>query len=213
MTLVLAAVFNAHQVLGDDRDWDPFASGKCYRTHDRSSAKSQWLWISGIGLYAVTLCVQLTERGQDAVSRLTTSLKDSCKWMGTRWIDQTDRISASFSIFLHPSPSKSRLGAVHALLQGLLYLTCWTAAIALTWSFIQFSAIWSAGEGFHAVEVAFFAAYTAWNTWDVVDLRASNRPLLIGSESSWGFGQVLPVFLLVTVGLNFFDAAKETFEK
>lgn len=48
--------------------------------------------------------------------------------------------------------------------------------------------------------------FAAWNTYDIIDLKLSNRPLLQSSESSWGFCQVLPVVLIASIIISILDA-------
>ena len=159
ITLVLAVVFNAHQVLSDESDWDPFDSGKCYRIHDTSAAASQWLWIVGMGLFTATLCVQLTTCGRKRVKSMADFFKDICKKLGTRWIILVEDISGCiFGLFI-PSAQSSRFMTMCTALPGCLYLICLTVALVVACSFVQFWAVWSAGEGFQAVEVTFFTGF------------------------------------------------------
>lgn len=212
ITLALAAAFDIKQVLGKKREWDPFASGKCYRVHDMSALDAQWLWIAGMGLYAVTLCVQMTARGQERVDYLAGLLKNGCKKLGMHLVSQVEETSGLVKL-LGPSTRMPYLTTVCALVPRSLWSAFLAIAFGLTWSLSQFLGVWSAGQGFQAVEVVVYTALNAWNTWNIIDLKVSNKKLLTDSESSWGFGQLLPLFLLLMLGLNFFDAAKETWEK
>jgi hypothetical protein len=60
----------------------------------------------------------------------------------------------------------------------------------------QFLAIWWFGDGFYALEVAFYIGMWAWSFYDIVDLKLSNKTLIVGNEMAWGFGQVLAVVLM-----------------
>ena len=57
IALVLLATFVAFQTQSEQQDWDLLQSGKCYRCHDSSSTTSSWLWVAGLSLYALTLCL------------------------------------------------------------------------------------------------------------------------------------------------------------
>lgn len=48
---------------------------------------------------------------------------------------------------------------------------------------VQFIAIWSDGIGFHALEVAVYIAIAGWITRDLVDLKDSNRLLLLAPQA------------------------------
>jgi hypothetical protein len=74
-----------------------------------------------------------------------------------------------------------------------------------------FGAIWSYGSTFGPLVIIEIVAYfglSAWSVFDIIDLKLSNKPLLDGSESTWGFGQVLPVVLLMLVGFKFFESIR-----
>ena len=216
IALILLAASNALQIRSEKQDWDCFESGKCYRYHeyDYSIPASSWLWVAGLSLYALVLCLQLIfllhPHGENNWKAFTYILPDKLKKAGKLCLDQADEVPPRFHDCLKPTASKSRARAVAALLVTCFKLIVLTILLSLAWGFLQFWAIWSAGRGFQAVEVAFYAGSALWNTVDVIDLKLSNSPLLTGSEDSWGFGQVLPLYLLLMLGFNLFDVAEKT---
>ena len=105
-----------------------------------------------------------------------------------------------------------RARAILDLLLTCLKLLGLTVLLLVAWCILQFWAIWSAGRGFQLIDVVFYAGFAAWNTFDVIGLKHSNKSLLTGSEQSWGFGQVLPLYLLLMLGFNLLGVAEDTLE-
>lgn len=206
ITLVLATVYNTLQVVSDKRDWDPYSQGQCYRYHDRSAWGSQWLWIVGEALYAVTVAVQFTARGRKRVDFVTESAKKACLKLGQYCVDSWTKCWS-----LWTRSRGSNLIAVSKLVRDGFLSTTASLLLLLISASVQFCAVWCVSEGFQAIEVTCYIAFAAWNTFDIVDMKFSNAALLVGSESSWGFSQVLPMVLLVSLVFGLLDAIKETF--
>ena len=215
IAVVLLAVFTALQIRSEKQGWDFFESGKCFRYHDYSIPASSWLWVAGLSLYALILCLQslflLHPHGEKNWKAFTHVFPDKLKKAGKLCLDQADEVPPRFHGCLKPTASKKRALAIVALLVTCSKLIVLTILLSLAWGFLQFWAIWSAGRGFQAVEVTFYAGFALWNTFDVIDLKLSNSPLLTGSEDLWGFGQVLPLYLLLMLGFNLFDVAEKTY--
>ncbi|KAK1080341.1 hypothetical protein LTR33_005626 [Friedmanniomyces endolithicus] len=60
-----------------------------------------------------------------------------------------------------------------------------------------------------AVTAVANSAFLVWNMEDVISTKVLNIPLAIDSGPPWGFGQVLPMVLLLAVLLTGLDAARE----
>jgi hypothetical protein len=80
--------------------------------------------------------------------------------------------------------------------------------IILAWIFFQFLALVAYGNSESLALVLAYFGFEAWNTYDIVDLKNSNKDLIEGSEEEWRFGQVVPVVLLALIVLQTFDAAE-----
>lgn len=77
ITLVLAIVFNTLQVQSDRWDWDICTGGcKCYRSHDRSTWRSELLWLAGLSLMAITLALKMTTVGGNWVKSVFNRLDE-----------------------------------------------------------------------------------------------------------------------------------------
>ena len=168
-------------------------------------------------MYALTLLaeffVKLHTPRNKKMKKLADVVVDGLKAYGKRCVALGDVMLAAFKGFQTSTTWTERLLAAVAFAIVGLGLLILSVPLFLAWCFVQFWAVWSAGRGFQAVEVVFYIGFTAWNTFDLIDLKISNSALLTSSESSWGFGQVLPLALLLMLVFNLFDAAKETYEK
>ncbi|UKZ76983.1 hypothetical protein TrVFT333_004699 [Trichoderma virens FT-333] len=80
---------------------------------------------------------------------------------------------------------------------GILSLACWIV--------IQWIAVWSFGDGFLPFTWFCYSLFNAWNVFDVVSLWQLNKDLLPGDEREWGFGQVLPLIMLLSILLSAVD--------
>lgn len=47
--------------------------------------------------------------------------------------------------------------------------------------------------------------FVGWNTYDIIDVKLSNKDI-VTDETAWGFGQILPVVMLILVLLSIIDA-------
>ena len=71
---------------------------------------------------------------------------------------------------------------------------------------MQLMAFISFGDGYYPLLLAASTGFMAWNTYDIIDLKNSNAHLIVGDESTWGFGQVLPMLLTSSIGFQTIDA-------
>ncbi|KAM7205905.1 hypothetical protein V8F33_000735 [Rhypophila sp. PSN 637] len=63
----------------------------------------------------------------------------------------------------------------------------------------QWLAIWCYGDGFYPLLWFCYFGFNVWNTISVISLLIMNHPLVDHEEMDWGFGQVLPVVLLLAI--------------
>ena len=61
--------------------------------------------------------------------------------------------------------------------------------------------------------VLFYVGMFAWGLYDLVDLKINNAHLLEGSETSWGFGQILAVVLILVLIFELLDAVKSKYRR
>jgi hypothetical protein len=79
-------------------------------------------------------------------------------------------------------------------------------------------AVWSYGKSPSPEFFVLYYVFVSWNTWDIIMLKVSNKPLVDDKETETGFGQVLAIVILYQIFLNVVDiwkgkphSAKRTF--
>jgi hypothetical protein len=119
----------------------------------------------------------------------------------TRWMESISRIRSTFEgkFFGNPRPEKISYIVSHPRVLGqILCRIIW-------WLLVRFFSLWIGGLRDHYDLTFVYLAIEVWETLLLLDLKLSNHHLLDGSESSWGFGQVLPIFMLAMIGLSVLD--------
>jgi hypothetical protein len=194
-SVVLAVVYQSLAIRREQwpqtSQWDPFRSGFCFRTHDNSGTGQNLMWIIGLACYATYLAVFLliARSGEtSSVSQFGTNIKTLEITTIRRYMRLVDE-----------SLNGWRCTAAE-ILKGLSYIP-----IILWWLLLAWCALWSVGSESPILVIAYWG-FAVWNTYDIIDYKLSNRPLLQSSESSWGFGQVLPVVLMASIIISILDA-------
>jgi hypothetical protein len=203
---ILFVTFQIHVYFREQNQWDPFIDNHCYRCHDHSAPKSSWLWIAGQLLYPTSLLLMLKSQGRwllNAWNRWTDiKMNNLGEWCSTTAVDVRLKFSTTF---FSETRSIVKIKFVGKVLLFILGITLYS----LAWCVLQFMAVWSYGIGWYPLEVIIYTAFASWDTFDIIDLKISNKPLLDGSENTWGFGQVLPMVLLAMIIFNTMDAFQE----
>ncbi|KAK0365090.1 hypothetical protein LTR02_000542 [Friedmanniomyces endolithicus] len=204
VSLVLGLVNNVSLTL--DEQWNSETSGLCFRYNDFSSRNIQWFWIAGLCLLTARTAVEI------AFPKVTLALDRVDEWASRseRWLIRRTRqawgdVSA---VPMSISGVQKRGGFVQSCFSALLTLS-WAICVIFWWLLRQFLATWAVGVGTPAVTAIANSAFLVWNMEDVISTKVLNIPLAIDSGPPWGFGQVLPMVLLLAVLLNGLDAARE----
>ncbi|KAK2803553.1 hypothetical protein FQN51_003315 [Onygenales sp. PD_10] len=174
----ISVAFQAIVLVREENQWDEEKSGYCYLSHDTSSTGSDWLWVAGAALYALSLALRLLPP--------TRAFIDKCDKLRVPW--KPPKWNGDKSLFVLSK----------WLLACMVHLVTWVA--------FQFVAIWFIGAGYYPLEVLAYIGFATWSTFFLVDLKVANKGLVKGSESEGGFGQVLPLALFITVGFNAVDS-------
>lgn len=198
INFILIAVFQMRQNLKLWNEWDPFESGKCLRTNDSSSWVAVWFFYAGLLMTLVTLVISLLRPGRRLLDQASDKMKVPTRWLGTCCMDYLDDFRNSTNIW-------DRIGIVLMILP-----TCFV--LLLYGALLQFVATWTASDAFRILDIVVYIAFSIWATWNIVDIKSSSKPLLVESESSWGFGQVLAVLMLLGLVVSSFGAAKGVFK-
>lgn len=188
-SIILATVFQSKIFWREAHSWDQKISGRCYLTRDHSAKGVPILWLVGFGFYIIYLALYLRECTNE--------------WMLQR-LESADRAIQHLCIIPEGRMTKSRVLSLARQFADLLRYSC-NAFWRLLKHFLSFFCL---GDNRHIPEVLAFIGLSAWNTYDIIDLKLSNKSLLKGSEMGWGFGQILQPCLLGMMMFVIFDCVK-----
>ena len=203
-SMVTGTVFQCIVNVREDLDWVIFEEGRCYRSHDQST---NWIWVAGASLYAGSLLLQILPVTRPIVREYLEFERVSLRALGKQWTRAGTEVLANLH---HPVINSwlDMMGMIARVVPRSVVFLGLSVATLLCWLLSQFVSAWSYGAGFQPLLILVYVAFAAWNTFDIVDLKLSNRSLIEGPEAIWGFGQVLPVVLCATIALNAADAFK-----
>lgn len=193
MGIIYEGIINMNQA----RDWDVNREGKCFVNPDPTV---NWPWLAGLCLYAFALFMTLTPWTRPWVFRWLEFLHSTILRLRdvfrSRWMELCPSISSSRSslIFLRESS------------RYILRIVASALLLILFWCFAQVMAILSFGDGFYPLLFAACTGFTLWSTYDIFALKYSNADLMVGEENAWGFGQILPMLLISSIGFQAVDA-------
>ncbi|CAG8959869.1 hypothetical protein HYFRA_00013141 [Hymenoscyphus fraxineus] len=223
----LFAIFQAIVIplQAETSGWNPVESGSCYISNDESSYNQQYMWMIGSFFYAGYLLLEILSGLTHVISgkpgrqtwleTISTTIKRRDERFQERyrtWIFWVlNRIDTQkLCLDAHnQEPSQQVIirrfpTAIHYPLEAMFHLP-----LALWWAIHQFLALWAWGDSESTILVAAYIGFAAWDTYDILDAKISNAHL-VEDESMWGFGQVLPVVLLLLVLLNIFDVVDKS---
>lgn len=198
---------------GAKGEWDPVKPGYCFLSHDTSSYEQQFLWIAGLICYSAYLVFILVSGLASLTSldpKLESQWKEFANNSNSKWKDLRSRVQTSTQAFCRHENSVNHVDDPRPRDHGFSWLLMKIVKEVsyFVWGFSkQFLALWAWGDIHSPFIVAAYWGFTAWNTYDIIDLKHSNT-ILVADETKWGFGQVLPVVLLGLVVLNLMDAAQ-----
>jgi hypothetical protein len=171
--------------------------GPCFRYLDRSNPLFGTIfWPTGLTIFCVALASSLFEQ---------TRWADKWYFLATEWVSQflwsrfqaalnRDEIVNNGTSTTSRSPPKllkAILKVMEVLASGL--------AVTVYFLFLQLLDVWSYGNGFYPLTwLAYFGLY-CWNVLDIVSAVLLNRELIQDEEWAWGFGQILPMVLILSV--------------
>lgn len=210
VSVVLSATFQGIIYRREDLEWDPLDGKRCYVCHDRSADVTRWFWLFGYCIYGTALISTLHNRTMKYVRAVTDFEEYTLRFLWERIFASRRSKTATYRavkprslgnmIRCHLSNPKSIAIQSISLIIFFLYFTV-----------LQFLAIFSYGTGFYALENSVYTAFAAWTLYNILDFKISNRNLLVPPqadgklEMSWGFGQVLPVVLLLVLIYQILD--------
>ena len=182
ISVIFGLVFEVYVSVREPRDWNFLGHGACYLSHDHST---NWIWVAGTTVYAVSLLLLLIPATRWWVSTYYEML-DRGQEKLVKW--QKNTFSALRGRHSHRAATISRLDDLYSKALQLLKLALSSVSVIFYWLLVQFISIWSYGRGFGPLMLISYFAFAAWTTFDIVDLKVSNRALIDGDETHWGFG-------------------------
>lgn len=200
--VVLAMVFQCMINIRESQDWFFLRAGHCYFSHDDTSS---WPWVAGASLYAVSLSLIIMPASRPWVRQYLLGVRRMQGHLVKRWRESASTFQAS-----HVQPvNQSGVFDLRSLIVYRMTLFALTSlCLVVYWLLLQFMAVWSFGDGFYPLLTLGYIGFATWTTFDILDLKLSNRSLMDGAETSWGFGQILPMVLLITIAYNALNAFK-----
>ncbi|PQE18914.1 hypothetical protein CJF31_00010425 [Rutstroemia sp. NJR-2017a BVV2] len=205
---ILSIYYQIETTLEAANHWDSSESGHCYLSHEPSSTNSQYFWIVGITfevlymiLYSIHRIVQCLPSRFQLLKNLSNSIAHTSKEL----TEESRHGAANLR-------KKVRLSTQTLWTPLKTVVICLELILVGVWWFIwHVLALWAWGDSTSVTLVLGYIALAAWNTFDVLDTKLSNRHLVIGDESDWGFGQILPLGLLALICLDLLDIVNSKF--
>ncbi|KAB8300563.1 hypothetical protein EYC80_000721 [Monilinia laxa] len=172
--------------------WDSEESGHCYLSHEPSPTNAQWFWI-------ITKLLSLKRRWLkdflDFIANISNDISDENQQRALEFWTAVE-------YHTHHSPT-----ALRVTLKTLRFMS------RMIWHAIwRILALWAWGDNGSVLIVVGYIGLAAWNTFDVIDTKFSNIGLLVGDESTWGFGQMLPLGLLALICLDLLDILNKAYK-
>lgn len=203
-SVVLAISFQIMTNIREWHHWDFLESGRCYISHDTAGEGQAWLWVVGLILFASSLGLTLVLQSWAWMAVVSTKIDQI-------WYNVRSKYNNVVGVLVNHLNQKSHSANLHWLqkLSSAIALLAYLIEVAcrVFWFlFTQFLSVWICGQSVYGIEVLVYMGFAAWNTYDIIDTKMSNRSLVDGSETKWGFGQILPVGLLAMLVVNAVDA-------
>ena len=209
VSVVVGLVFQCIINIREARDWNFLGEGACFLHHDQSTT---WPWVVGAAVYAVSLLLILIPTTRSWI-KCYSALSDRGQGALIEW--QKKSFHALHIRLSRPASQRNMLlsSALPSKAVYLVLVLISSSSVILLWLLRQFLNIWSFGDGFGPLLVFFYIVFLFWDAYEIIDVKLTNRDLIVGNETHWGFGQILPLVLIVTIGYAVVDALQEASAK
>ena len=209
VSVVLGLVFQCIINIRESRDWNFLGEGACFLRHDRSTT---WPWVAGAAVYAVFLLLIIIPTTRPWM-KCYSALFDRGQGALIEW--QKKSFHALHIRLSRPASQRNNLlsSALPTKAVYLVLVLISSSSVILLWLLRQFLNIWSFGDGTGLLLVFFYIVFLFWDAYEIIDVKLTNRDLINGNETHWGFGQILPLVLMVTIGYAAIDALQEASAK
>lgn len=194
VSCILGVIFLAYTTRREETQWDD-KRGPCMNWADPTS---NWPWVAGLSLYCLALTFLIVPWTQEKLLRRyllkSRNLQESLiQGAATDYRDVKSQWVGDVQT------SRAFLSSV--------YCFCFrVTASVLLWIFLNFMAVFAYGEGlgFRPLSSVFYSLFNIWTTFNIVILKILNDPI-VGNENTMGFGQVLPLVLILSVVISTVD--------
>lgn len=211
ISVLLSIAFQSWSNIRQWHNWDSEVSGLCYRSHDSSAEWLDWFWVAGLIIFAIHEFVNLSSKVRRKLDKFLTAIDKTVGKIDSTYTKRVNLFTTLLDDISHYGNALNWLKALSKLINTLSANL--QRLVKFLWFLLgQLLSAWATGHGKYGMETIFYIGFAVWNTFDIIDLKASNKALLEQSrdgsdtETKWKFGQVLSVALLGTLVFNAIDA-------
>jgi hypothetical protein len=198
ISVTLGIAWSTSSAILEIHGWDESDPSRCYEYNDATyNDRGKYyngVMLVGLFFYFVSLLLSFVDREGKVATKYHALSERVLKVPEDKLCDYVEAVKKQRGGF---NLSNSQLWL--ALLWGLVY---WAVRIIRV-----IIAVWSYGDSHSPEFFLFYYLFLSWNTWDIIMLKVLNEHL-VDDETKMGFGQVLPLVLLVQIGLNIVDICK-----
>lgn len=198
ISVALGIAWSTSSAILEIHGWDERDPNRCYdyndATYNNQGKYYNGVMLVGLFFYFVSLLLSFVDRDGKVATKyhaLSERVLGVPEGKLCDYVEAVKKQRGGFNL------SNSQLWL--ALLWGLVY---WAVRIIRV-----IIAVWSYGDSHSPEFFIFYYLFVSWNTWDIIMLKVLNEHL-VDDETKIGFGQVLPLVLLVQIGLNIVDIWK-----
>jgi hypothetical protein len=204
LALVPFLAFDARELVRQSRDWDFLDGRRCYRYpegygfDDSGRNIEEWVTMAGISFYAILLSLSIFKTQRKSLDSMSEKVQKRILELGDKAAEDLDELQTQ-PIFRRGTtnyPASRKSLSIPQTLR-LFLSTILHATLALI-AFITFQAfaIWCYADGYEPIQVSWYTYEAAKQTIALYKLKKWDRELIVGDESSWRFGQCLPLVML-----------------
>lgn len=196
---IIGVTFQGVTLSIENREWDDETSGKCYRVGDPTdTVVLARFWMAGAIIFCFVLTLTTIGLGEYLITLNNLLL------LGERFLLKF--LGGIYADLLSYKPGFTALRVFRkAYLTVLFFL--WALLTFVYLLFVLLMAIW-AGLGSEQHASLFMLLVTAslvWNTYGLIAMRKANNSLIEEEETLYGFGQVLPLVMLLQIVFSAVD--------
>lgn len=174
ISVLLAIVFHSLSNIRQWHNWDSEVSGLCYRSHEHSAEWLDWFWVTGLVIFAIHEFINFSSRSCRKLDKFLTAIDKAVVKIDSRY---TERVGLITNLLHDISQSGNTLSWLKALSKLITILsTNLRRLVQFLWFLSgQLMAGWATGHGKYGIETIIYIGLAIWNTFDIIDLKASNK--------------------------------------